>query len=98
MKNWYIKVLVFSFSLLTFFGCKNNYLLKGMGDTYLKLRLFPNISGYSIYNNRVVNSGTPQRWDTAKNYNKLRVAHSFAEYLKKKKTAAYLIIRNDSIC
>jgi CubicO group peptidase (beta-lactamase class C family) len=98
MKNIHIKLFFFSFSLLIFAGCKNRYFLKGLSDTYLKFRLTPPIDGYRIFKNRVVNTGTPQDWAISKGYNKIAVPDSSMEYMKKNNTAAYLIIKNDSIC
>ena len=98
MKNHWSKLLIFSFSLLIFVGCKNRYFVKGLRDTYLRFRLTPDIGGYKVYKNRVINTGTPQPWNVSKNYNRVTIADSSAVYLKKNKTAAFLIIKNDSIC
>lgn len=93
--------LIGLFSLLcclTFSGCKNHYLLKGLSDTYLKFRNNPGINRYHIFHNRVVGIGTPQKWDTSKNYDKALVPQQYEEFFNRTNTVAYLVIKNDSIC
>lgn len=98
IKSRAAKFFIFSFSLFIFVGCKNNYFLKGLRDTYFRFRLAPSISGYKIFKNGVVNTGTPQEWAISKGYNKMAVPDSSMNYMKSNKTAAYIIIKNDSIC
>jgi hypothetical protein len=66
-------LLALSSSLLTLFvGCKNHYFLRGMRDTYLKFRGRPSISGYTIFHNNIVDTGTVQKWkDARKRYKKM---------------------------
>ena len=79
-------------------GCKNSYLFKGLCDTYLQFRAVPHIDGYRIFKNNIVGTGTPQQWAISKGYNTMTIPDSSIKYMRKHKTLAYLIIKNDSIC
>ncbi|HTA27817.1 MAG TPA: serine hydrolase [Bacteroidia bacterium] len=98
LKKTLILLALSSSLLAALVGCKNRYLIKGMGDTYFKFRGTPSISGYKIFHNGIVNIGTPQPWPISKNYGKGTMLQDYATYFAKNETAAYLIIKNDSIC
>ena len=97
-RTWLIGRGILFLVCITLNSCHNRYLLKGLSDTYLKFRSSPGINRYHIFKNRIVAAGTPKFWDTAKSYDKRTMPDSCAKFLKKTGTAAYLIIRNDSIC
>ena len=74
------------------------YLYKGIANTYLKGRSGPSIDEYGIFSNRIVKTGKPQPWAIAKNYNKGSIPQQYLSEIENYKTAAYLIIKNDSLC
>ncbi|MFI5148487.1 MAG: serine hydrolase domain-containing protein [Bacteroidia bacterium] len=74
------------------------YLYKGMADTYFKGRSTPGIDNYNNFDNRIIrNDATVWEWPNAKNCNQKEGSGKFAEKNKKLGTAAFLVIRNDSV-
>jgi CubicO group peptidase (beta-lactamase class C family) len=98
MRKIVSRLLFLLCACIALFSCKNHYLLKGLGDTYFKFRNTPRITGYHLYHNGVVKTGTPLPWNISKNYNKVMMPDSGMKFLEETKSAAFLVIKNDSIC
>jgi CubicO group peptidase (beta-lactamase class C family) len=80
-------VIIFILTTLT----GNNYIYKALWYNFVK------INNYDIFYNRIINIGTPQPWAVSKNYNKIKLTDSLNQKLVDYKTAAFLVIKNDSI-
>jgi len=74
------------------------YLYKTLANTVFKGRLGPSIDEYPIFSNRIVRTGTPRPWPMAKDYNKKSIPDSLIPEIKSNRTAAIVIIKNDSLC
>lgn len=74
------------------------YLYKGIANTYLKGRSGPDIDEYGIFANRMVKTGKPQPWAIAKDYNKASIPAEYLKQIENYETAAFVIIKNDSLC
>ncbi|HVA98274.1 MAG TPA: serine hydrolase [Bacteroidia bacterium] len=94
--KWTVIVLVMLNALIFISG--RTYLYKGIANTYLKGRKGPDITEYKIFANREVKTGTPQPWAVSADYNKKNIPEKDLVFMKKYKTIAYLIVKNDSIC
>lgn len=73
------------------------YLYKTLANTIFKGRMGPSIEEYAIFNNRKVDIGTPKPWPMAKGYNKQAIPDSLLTQFKNMHTAAFVIIKNDSL-
>ncbi len=93
--KWFLVLLVLLNAAILFSG--KAYLYKGMADTYLKGRTGPSIDEYAIFDNNIVETGTPEKWSTAKDYNTKKIPDSLRKHFEEMKTAAFLVIQNDSI-
>jgi len=93
----YILVFIIVAVNLTILFTGRFYLYKTLANTVFKGRLGPSIDEYPIFSNRVVGIGTPRPWPMAKNYNKKSIPDSLLPEIKKNKTAAFVIIKNDSL-
>jgi len=71
------------------------------GKTYFYKALKYNLADvddYKIFKNRKINKSTkPQSWPLAKRFNKTELSYDLKDNLKKYKTFAFLVIKNDSI-
>lgn len=74
------------------------YLYKTLANTVFKGRLGPSIDEYHIFYNREVKTGKPQPWATSAQYNKKSIPAAYLPDFEKYGTAAYVIIKNDSLC
>jgi CubicO group peptidase (beta-lactamase class C family) len=73
------------------------YLYKAIPNTIFKGRFGPSIEEYGIFANRKVDIGKPRPWDRSTNYNKKAIPDSLVEQMKKMQTAAFVVIKNDSL-
>jgi CubicO group peptidase (beta-lactamase class C family) len=73
------------------------YLFKLIPNTILKFRMGPSIDEYHIFANRKVDIGKPQPWPVSAHYNKKNIPDSLLQSFAKFQTAAYVIIKNDSL-
>jgi CubicO group peptidase (beta-lactamase class C family) len=73
------------------------YMYKTLANTVFKGRLSPSISEYPIFANNVVSIGKPIPWPVSKQYNKQVIPDSLLARMKQMKTAAFLVIKNDSL-
>lgn len=74
------------------------YLYKTLAHTIFRGRLGPSITEYQMFDNRTVKTGKPQPWVPSAQYNKKTIPSAYLADFLKYQTAAYLIIKNDSIC
>jgi len=74
------------------------YIYKALANTYFKGRSGPGIDEYHIFPRRVVATGTPQPWIISKDYNKKSISTDYLAQIEKYQTAAFIIIKNDSLC
>lgn len=73
------------------------YMYKTLANTILKGRMGPSIEEYGIFSNRKVDVGTPRPWPMAKDYNKKSIPDSLLSQFKEEHTAAFVVIKNDSL-
>ncbi|WP_026770337.1 serine hydrolase [Asinibacterium sp. OR53] len=70
------------------------------GKTYLFKAVwynFANIDDYKIFSNTTVNTGVPQPWHNAVNYNKINYPDSLNQLMEDLGSVGLLVIRNDSV-
>ncbi len=90
----FLLILVFNLFIL----CTGRfYLYSGIADTYLRGRTTPAIDEYYHFENRTIQTGAPQEWPDAKDYNSKQLSATMEENNKRLGTVAYLVIRNDSL-
>lgn len=75
----------------------NEHLIKAVRSTYLVGKNGPTIDDYSKFENRIVETATPQLWDFSKNYNHFTLSDEQSKTIKDWETAAFLIVCSDSI-
>ena len=95
--KYFLGILILLIALLYIFDY--DYILKGIKVTYLKGHKTAYIDDYPEFDNRVVKADSlnPQPWPESKNYNSVKATDSLKNLNKKLNTAAFLIIKNDSI-
>jgi len=91
-----IVILVVAFNLIVLVTGRY-YLYKTISNTILKGRMGPSIEEYGIFANRKVDIGTPRPWAVSANYNKKSIPDSLAQQMKEMHTAAFVVIKNDSL-
>ncbi|WBL25608.1 serine hydrolase domain-containing protein [Zunongwangia sp. HGR-M22] len=76
-----------------------DYIFKGIRVTYLKGHKTAYIDDYTEFDNRVIKADSlnPQAWPESKNYNSVEASDSLENLNRELNTAAFLIIKNDSI-
>lgn len=70
------------------------------GKSYMFKAVFYNfadVDDYKIFENHQVNTGAPQPWFLAANYNKIEIPSTLLSDLEALKTIGLLVIKNDSI-
>lgn len=82
-------ILIYAFDL--------NYLVKAVRTIYLKGHTTAFIDDYSEFDNRIIKNDTPEAWPKHNNYNKSSEPKLLKDTNDKYGTAAYLVIKNDSI-
>ena len=95
----FLKGLVIILVLLNVFILVSGktYLYKGFANTYLKGRKTADIDEYKIFDNRIVQVGTPHKWALGKDYNASKIPAHFVPDMERMGTIAYLVIKDDSI-
>ena len=93
--KWLLIVIVILNVLILIFG--KTYLYKGVVNTYLKGRFTADIDEYKIFENHIVKSGKHSEWAIGKDYNTKKIPAQCLSDMERLHTAAFLIIRDDSI-
>lgn len=75
----------------------NSHLIKAVRSTYLVGKKGPTINDYKKFENRKVETATPQLWDFSKNYNHFQLSDEQSKTINDWETVAFLIIQSDSI-
>src|ERR1051325_7327383 len=71
------------------------------GNTYIYKALWYNyadIDDLNLFASRTMYKGPPQPWPIAHNYNKAHMSDALSNELNSKKSVAFLVVKNDSIC
>lgn len=74
-----------------------DYLLRAVKTIYFKGYTTAFLEDYKDFPNREIKKGNAQPWAIAKDYNSVNATNTLEKTHKKLKTAAFLIIQNDSI-
>lgn len=75
----------------------HGYLIKGIWATYLHGETSASIDDARFFDTRKVDVGIAQPWPLHKNYNKIALSPSLTAMLDSTESAAFLIVKNDSI-
>lgn len=73
------------------------YIYKAIPNTIFKGRFGPGIDEYRIFANRKVETGKPQPWPIASDYNKKSIPDTSLSKIRGFGTIAFLIVKNDSL-
>lgn len=93
--KWVLILFLIANSLIWLTG--NNHVYRAVGTTFFKGRTGPSIDDHKYFTNAEVNTGAPQPWRVAASYNAVSLAEEDNDYHQKLGSAAYLVIKNDSI-
>ncbi len=93
--KWFLIILLILNLLIIISG--RTYLYKGIANTYLKGRSGPNISEYTIFDNREVKAGPVIKWNLAGTYNTKKVSDAHLKEFAEMQTIAFAVIKNDSL-
>ncbi len=93
--KWFLIIFIVLNLIIIVSG--KTYLYKGIANTYLKGRSGPNVSEYTIFDNREVKAGIAQKWDLSGSYNKKTVSDAHLKEFGEMQTIAFVVIKNDSI-
>jgi CubicO group peptidase (beta-lactamase class C family) len=86
--------LLFAFLYLTDY----NYILKGIGNTYLRGHTTAFLTDYEFFDNAIVKAASePKKWPKHQNYNQQELQERYLEYHKKTQTVAFAVLQNDSL-
>ncbi len=92
----FIGFLFFASILLYVFGY--GYIFKGISTTYLTGHKTAFIDDYTYFDNNVIqNSDSVQEWPLHKEYNEVKITSKLDSLHNELETAAFLIIKNDSL-
>jgi CubicO group peptidase (beta-lactamase class C family) len=75
----------------------NEHLVKAVRSTYLVGKNGPTIDDHSKFENRRVETGTPQLWDFSTNFNRYTLNDEHSKTIDDWETVAFLVIQSDSI-
>ena len=95
----FLKVLVVLFGLLIaiLYITDTDYLIKAVRTIYMRGYTTAFLDDYKRFDNRTIETGTPQPWTNHKNYNSVTETDALNKANKDWGTVAYVIIKNDSI-
>ena len=92
---WVLVPIVFIIILL--YAFKLDYLLKAVRTIYFNGHTTAFLEDYKYFDNRTINSGTPQPWPIHSEYNSAVETENLQTLNDRYGTIAFLIIKNDSI-
>jgi len=85
------------FIVLLAYVTDHEYILKGVRVVYLTGHTTAYIDDYPHFENMEIATGTPQPWPEHQDYNTIKATDTLAEYHKATGTAAFVVIKNDSV-
>jgi len=102
MKKLFRAILIFAgfllFASLILYVAGYGYIFKGISTTYLTGHKTAFIDDHTYFENRVIkNSDSLQEWSLAEEYNEVNATKTLDSLNQELETAAFLIIKNDSI-
>ena len=102
MKKLFRAILIFIgfllFASLILYVAGYGYIFKGISTTYLTGHKTAFIDDHTYFENRVIkNSDSVQEWSLAEEYNEINATKTLDSLNQELETAAFLIIKNDSI-
>ena len=74
-----------------------DYIFSGVRTIYFTGNNTAFISDYKYFDNREIVASSPQPWSIHEQYNQIEASEKLKEINKKRKTKAFLVIKNDSI-
>ncbi|MGM1427758.1 serine hydrolase domain-containing protein [Sphingobacterium lactis] len=90
-----VAIIVLTVAALYIF--KADYLLKGVYVTYLQGHKTAYLDDYRFFDNHTIQTGTPQPWAKAKDYNSVKITPELKAIHDQWKSVAYVIIHRDSV-
>lgn len=75
----------------------NEHLIKAVRSTYLVGKSGPTIDDFSKFENRTVETSTPQLWNFSKKYNHYQLSEEQSNTIEDWETVSFLVIHSDSI-
>tara|TARA_Y100000588_G_scaffold392084_1_gene502751 strand:- start:47 stop:1201 length:1155 start_codon:yes stop_codon:yes gene_type:complete len=91
-------ILVLSIAIVILIIFDFGYIFRGIQATYFQGHNTAFIDDYPHFENRLIEAGTePDKWPEHSNYNSVESTQDLAELNEELETAAFLIIKNDSI-
>lgn len=92
---WFAGIVAFLVLLLYVTGY--GYLLTAMRTIYLNGHVTAFLEDYQYFDNRTIQSGSPQPWPVATDYNKVKATEALEAVHKQAQTVSFLVIKNDSL-
>lgn len=90
-------VILFGLLIIVLYATDTDYLIKAVRTIYLKGHTTAFLEDYKDFDNREIETGTPQPWPNHQDYNTAKETTRLMETHKKLGSIAYVIIKNDSI-
>ena len=79
------------------FVTDNQYIIRGVGLTYMKGRTTAGIYDYKDFDNRVILSGQAQPWSLHSDYNKVQITDTLNLLLEEFDTEAFVVIKEGKL-
>lgn len=93
--KWF--VILFASIIVLMYIFDVDYLLRAVRTIYFRGYTTAFLEDYTHFPNREIKKGVPQPWNIAKDYNIIPITETLEKTHSELKTAAFLIIQNDSI-
>tara|TARA_B100001057_G_scaffold314654_1_gene314764 strand:+ start:10434 stop:11579 length:1146 start_codon:yes stop_codon:yes gene_type:complete len=93
--KWLMAIFLFLIFLIYLFQL--DYIFSGVKTIYFTGNNTAFISDYKYFDNREIVASSPQPWSIHKQYNQIEASEKLKEINKKRKTKAFIVIKNDSI-
>ncbi|TDY13652.1 serine hydrolase domain-containing protein [Meridianimaribacter flavus] len=89
--------ILFGLLIITLYVTDTDYLLKAVRTIYMKGHTTAYLEDYKHFDNKPLDTGTPQPWPNHKDYNSVKETETLKNVNAQNGTIAYVIIKNDSI-
>ena len=93
--KWLVGISLFLILVIYLFQV--DYIFSGVRTIYFTGNNTAFISDYKYFDNREIVASSPQPWSIHEQYNQIEASEKLKEINKKRKTKAFLVIKNDSI-